>query len=158
MIMLFNFKNHLNIFLILIYLILLNCQLKETAKNHGIVFLENRSKKLTINKTNKNDVINIIGHPHSKSINDENTWVYLERTLNKGKYYKLGKNVLIKNNTLVLSFDQYGILKKKNLYDLDDLKKVKFSKKQTTNELAKRSFVESFLSSIKEKMYSNRKK
>lgn len=139
-------------------MILLNCQLKETAKNHGIVFLENRSKKLTINKTNKNDVINIIGHPHSKSINDENTWVYLERTLNKGKYYKLGKNVLIKNNTLVLSFDQYGILKKKNLYDLDDLKKVKFSKKQTTNELAKRSFVESFLSSIKEKMYSNRKK
>ena len=90
--MLFNFKNHLNIFLILIYLILLNCQLKETAKNHGIVFLENRSKKLTINKTNKNDVINIIGHPHSKSINDENTWVYLERTLNKGKYYKLEKN------------------------------------------------------------------
>jgi outer membrane protein assembly factor BamE (lipoprotein component of BamABCDE complex) len=156
--MLFNFKNHLNIFLILIYLILINCQLKETVKNHGIVFLENRSKKLTINKTNKNDVINIIGHPHSKSINDENTWIYLERTLNKGKYYKLGKNVLIKNNTLILSFDQYGVLKEKNLYDLDDLKKVKFSKKQTTNELSRRSFVESFLSSVKEKMYSNRKK
>ena len=35
--------------------------------------------------------------------------------------------------------------------------KVKFSKKTTENNLRKRSFVESFLQSVKKKMYSGRK-
>ena len=30
---------------------------KEPEKNHGILFLENRSNKLVLNKSNKNDVI-----------------------------------------------------------------------------------------------------
>ena len=38
------------------------------------------------------------------------------------------------------------------------MKKVKFSEKSTKNEITQKSFVESFLSSIKEKMYSNRGK
>ena len=135
-----------------------NCQLKEATNNHGIVFLENRSKKLIIKSSNKNDVISVIGSPHSKSINDENVWIYLERTLNKGKFHKLGKTVLSKNNTLVLYFDKYGVLIQKDFYDLTNLKKVKFSKKTTSNELAQKSFVESFLQSVRAKMYSNRKK
>ena len=156
--MFFNFKNHLNITFLIIYLFLINCQLKEPTKNHGIVFLENRSNKLIIDKSNKNDVLNIIGHPHSKSINNEDVWIYLERTLNKGKFHKLGQHVLTKNNTLVLYFDKFGVLKQKEFYDIDNLKKVKFSEKQTTNELAKTSFIESFLSSVREKMYTNRGK
>ena len=81
------------------------------------MFLENRSNKLIINKSNKNDVIKIIGRPHSKSINDDNIWIYLERILSKGKYHKLGQHVLKKNNTLVLKFDEFGILKSKKMYD-----------------------------------------
>ena len=34
-----------------------------------------------------------MGQPHSKSITDENVWIYLERTLGKGKYHKLGSNM-----------------------------------------------------------------
>ena len=79
--MFFCFKNHFNKLFIVLFIILAACQLQEPTKNHGIVFLENRSNKLTINKSNKNDVIQVIGQPHSKSINDENTWIYLERTL-----------------------------------------------------------------------------
>ena len=48
------------------------CQLKEPQQNHGILFLENRSAKIKIDVSNQNDVIKIIGQPHSKSINDEN--------------------------------------------------------------------------------------
>ena len=107
LIMSFNFKNHFNLVLLLIYLFFTNCQLKEPTKNHGIAFLENRSEKLIVNKTNKNDVLNIIGHPHSSSLDDNQTWIYLERTLNKGKFHKLGQHVLTKNNTLVLYFDKY---------------------------------------------------
>jgi len=131
--------------------------LKEPTKNHGILFLENRSKQLTSNKNNKNDVLRLIGNPHSKSFNDENTWIYIERVLTKGSFHKLGQNVLKTNNILVLTFNKYGILKEKQFFDKSDLNKVKFSKKITENNLAKRSYLESFLSSIKSKMYSNRK-
>ena len=131
--------------------------MQEPTKNHGIVFLKNRSDQLIINKSNKNDAIRIIGQPHSKSINDDDIWIYLERTLTKGKYHKLGKHVLKKNNTLVLKFDKFGILKSKKIYDKNDTNKITFSEKETKNELSKKSFVESFLSSLKQKMYGNRK-
>jgi len=155
--MFFCFKNHFNRLFIVLFIILAACQLQEPTKNHGIVFLENRSNKLIINNSNKNDVIKIIGQPHSKSISDDDIWIYLERTLTKGKYHKLGQHVLKKNNTLVLKFDEFGILKSKKIYDKNNTNKIAFSKKETKNELSKRSFVESFLSSVKQKMYGNRK-
>ena len=51
---------------------------------------------------------------------------------------------------------QEEILIKKDLYNKEDIKKISFSKSKTENQLSKKSFVESFLSSIKEKMYGNR--
>ena len=156
--MFLSFKNHFYRLLIILFIILTGCQLQEPTKSHGIVFLENRSNQLIINKTNKNDVIKIIGQPHATSINDDNTWIYLERTLSKGKYHKLGQHVLQKNNTLLLEFDKFGILKSKKIYDKNDTNKVAFSEKKTKNELSKKSFVETFLSSVKTKMYGNKKK
>ena len=141
----------------MLFFILIGCQLQEPNKNHGIVFLENRAKKLIINESNKNDVIKIIGQPHSKSVDDQDIWIYLERTLGKGKYHQLGKHILKTNNTLVLSFDKYGILETKQIYKKEDVQKILFSKKTTTNEMTKKSFVESFLSSVRSKMYRNRK-
>ena len=141
----------------MLFFILIGCQLQEPNKNHGIVFLENRAKKLIINESNKNDVVKIIGHPHSKSVDDQDIWIYLERTLGKGKYHKLGKHILKTNNTLVLSFDKYGVLETKQVYKKEDVQKILFSKKTTKNEMTKKSFVESFLSSVRSKMYRNRK-
>ena len=79
-----------------------NCSLQQPNKPHGINFLENREKVLTIGKTNKNDVIKLIGNPHSTSLSDNDTWIYFERTITRGKLIKLGQNVLKKNNVLVL--------------------------------------------------------
>ena len=98
-----------------------------------------------------------MGQPHSKSINDDDIWIYVERTLTKGKYHKLGQHVLKKNNTLVLKFDKFGILKDKKIYNKNNTNQIAFSNKETTNELSKKSFVETFLSSLKQKMYGNRK-
>ena len=151
------FKNHFKIKLLMLFFILIGCQLQEPNKNHGIVFLENRAKKLIINESNKNDVIKIMGQPHSKSVDDQDIWIYLERTLGKGKYHKLGKHILKTNNTLVLSFDKYGVLETKQVYKKEDVQKILFSKKTTKNEMTKKSFVESFLSSVRSKMYRNRK-
>ena len=152
--MLFKFKNHFIKISLLLLFFLAGCQLKDPDKNHGILFLENRSKTLILNKTNKNDIINKLGQPHSKSFDNEDIWIYLERTLSKGKYHKLGQHVLKTNNVLVLYFDKYGILTEKKIYTKDNIKEVKFSKNKTENKLSKRSFVESFLSSVREKMYN----
>ena len=144
------------IFSLYIFIILIGCQLQEPTKNHGIIFLKNRSESLIVNKSNKNDVLKVIGQPHSKSISNENEWIYIERVLTKGEYHKLGQNVLKTNNVLVIKFDKYGILKDKKLLNKTNKKKVNFSKNKTENELSQKSFVERFLSSVREKMYRNR--
>ena len=138
------------------FILLLGCQLKEPQKNHGILFLENRSAKLKVDVSNQNDVIKSIGHPHSKSINDENEWFFVERTLTKGEFHKLGKNILKESNILILKFDKYGILKEKKLLTKDDIKKLAFSDKETSNELSQKSFIQNFLTSLRDKMYKKR--
>ena len=135
---------------------MLGCQLKEPQKNHGILFLENRSAKLKVDVSNQNDVIKSIGHPHSKSINDENEWFFVERTLTKGEFHKLGKNILKESNILVLNFDKYGILKEKVFLTKEDIKKLSFSNKETSNELSQKSFVQKFLTSLRDKMYKKK--
>tara|TARA_S200000501_G_scaffold106629_1_gene100077 strand:+ start:249 stop:713 length:465 start_codon:yes stop_codon:yes gene_type:complete len=154
--MFFYFKNHLSVVLCA-FIILSSCQIQEPLKTHGIIYLENRSNKLIINKSNKNDVIRIIGQPQIKNNTKDTSWIYVERILTKGKYHKLGKHVLKENNVLVLNFDKYGVLKSKNFLNKNDIKKIKFSESETENELAQKSFVQKFLESIKQKMYSNRK-
>lgn len=139
--------------LIFIFFILYNCQLQEPTKNHGILFLKNRADKLAVNKSNKNDVIQTIGQPHSKSISDEDNWIYIERVLTKGEFHKLGQNVLKTNNILILTFDKYGVLKKKDFLDKNSKKKISFSENQTRNDISQKSFVEKFLQSLKSKMY-----
>ena len=141
-----------------IFLSLNACQLQEPTQNHGILFLENRAKQLVLNYSNKNDIIKIIGQPHTKSFKDEDNWIYIERVLTKGSFHKLGQNVLKTNNILVLTFDKYGVLKEKQFLNKENLAKIKFSEKITENDLSKASFVESFLASIKAKMYGNKKK
>ena len=139
------------------FIILSGCKLQEPLKTHGIVYLENRSNKLIINKSNKNDVIKIFGQPQIKDSDNIDTWIYLERILTKGKYHKLGKHVVKQNNILILDFNKYGILKNKKLLNKEDINQIKFSKKNTENELSQKNFIRSFLESIRQKMYSNRK-
>ena len=150
-------KFHNNLLYLLVFIILISCKLQEPLKTHGIIFLENRSKKLVLNESNKNDVIKIMGRPHIKEDEIEDSWIYLERILSKGKYHKLGRHILKENNILVLHFDRYGVLNKKKILKKEDIKKLEFSQKITENELSEKSFVQKFLQSVKQKMYSNRK-
>ena len=150
------FRCHINKIFLIIFFILISCQKQDPLKNHGILFLENRSNKLMVNKSNKNDVLQIFGQPHTKTFNEDDTWIYVERTLSKGKYHKLGRHKLKTNNTLILSFDKYGVLVSKDLYDKNKINEIQFSKKETENNLSKKSFVETFLNSVKKKMYGNK--
>tara|TARA_B110000285_G_C15075406_1_gene590421 strand:- start:1065 stop:1538 length:474 start_codon:yes stop_codon:yes gene_type:complete len=150
-------KHYKKLYIIFFLFILNNCQLQEPKKPHGINFLENREKSVTVGKTNQNDVIKLIGNPHSTSLADENTWIYFERTITRGKLIKLGQNVLKENNILELKFNKYGILTNKKIYNKENMNKVRYSKKVTENDITQKSFVAKFLSSVKQKMYSKRK-
>ena len=148
-------KNSYLLFIIIFFTI--GCQRNEVIKTHGISYLEKREKLIIANKANKNDVLEIFGQPATKGMTNNNLWIYIERTKTRGKLLKLGRNYLKKNNVLVLEFDKYGILKKKEFYKKENMKDVKFTKNITENEIRKENFIHSFLSSIRQKMISKRK-
>ena len=144
-------------FLLISFLIITGCQRNEVIKTHGVAFLDKREKLIIVNKSNKNDVIKIIGQPASKGMNDDNLWIYIERTKTRGKLLKLGRTHLKKNNVLVLEFSKYGVLTKKDFFDKDDMNDVNFAKNITENDIRKENFITGFLSSVKQKMESKRK-
>ena len=92
---------------------MVNCQFKEASNTHGILFLENRTNKLIINKSNKNDIKKLLGNPSTKSKFDNDIWIYIERKQTQSELKNLGKMKIFKNDILVLEIDDYGILKKK---------------------------------------------
>ena len=142
---------------IFIFLFTYNCSQNEVIKTHGVAYLNKREKLVIVNETNKNDAMKILGHPSTKGMLNDDLWIYIERTRTRGKLLKLGRNYLVKNNVLVLEFDKYGILKRKEFYNKKKMNEIKFAKNQTENELRKENFIYSFLSSVRQKMLSKRK-
>tara|TARA_B100000315_G_scaffold59962_1_gene54405 strand:+ start:2599 stop:3051 length:453 start_codon:yes stop_codon:yes gene_type:complete len=147
-----------NVYLLVIILFFITaCKQNEVIKTHGIAYLDKREKLIIVNESNKNDTVNILGQPSTKGMTDDNLWIYIERTITRGKLLKFGRNYIKKNNVLVLEFDKYGILKKKEFYDKEKMKKVDFAKNITENDIRKQNFIYSFLSSIRQKMLTKRK-
>lgn len=148
---------HKKILVVIFALFILNaCKLQEPYNNHGIINLVQRSQAIEISKSNTNDVLQIIGQPHTVSIENKDEWIYFERILTKGEFHKLGQNVLKTNNILLLKFDKFGILEDKELIGKDSKNKIVFSKSKTVNELSKKSFVQKFLTSLRSKMYGKK--
>ena len=143
--------------LIIILFFITACQQNEVIRTHGIAYLEKREKLIILNKSNKNDTVSILGQPSTKGMTDNNLWIYIERTKTRSTLFKLGRNYLKKNNVLVLEFNEYGILVKKEFYNKKKMNDVNFAKNITENEIIKENFIESFLSSVRQKMISRRK-
>ena len=157
MFFIFEIKHFKKLILIFLVLILSNCQLKEPIKGHGINFLQNRSEKILVNESNKNDVIKVLGNPHTTSIEDENLWFYFDRKIVSGKLLKFGDSELLENNVLVLNFDKYGVVLNKEYFSKEDMKRIKYSEMKTENPVSKQSFVTTFMQSVRQKMYGKRK-
>ena len=144
-------------FLLASLIFFIGCQRQEVIKTHGVAYLDKREKLIVVNKSNKNDAIEVLGHPATKGMTDDNLWIYIERAKTRGKLLKLGRSYLKKNNVLILEFDKYGVLSKKQLYDKENVKKINFAKAITENDVKKENFIYSFLSSIRQKMEQKRK-
>ena len=137
---------------IIILLIISNCSLNKVVKHHGVHFLEKKQEKLLVTKSNKNDVIKVLGPPSTSSNFDNDVWIYIERKIEKSSVVKLGKRKLTINNVLVLEIDNMGLLVKKDFYDIKDMNNIKFSKNSTETIYAKNSYVYDFLSSMRQKI------
>ena len=102
------------LYIIFIIFVTVSCSLKPIDNYHGVAFLEKKQEKLLINKSNKNDIIKILGSPSTKSILEDDLWIYLENRKTRSSIFKLGKDIELTNNVLVLQIDKKGLLKKKN--------------------------------------------
>ena len=140
------------IIIILIFLLLSNCQRNPVINTHGVPFLDIKQKNLIIKKTNKNDVKKILGHPSTVAIFDNSIWIYIERTRTRGKLLKFGQNITHKNNVLALEFNEYGILTKKDFYNKNQINNINFTQDTTETITRERNFVYSFLSSLRQKI------
>ena len=141
-----------NIFIIFIFFFISNCSLNKVVKHHGVHFLDKKQEKLTLNKSNKNDITEILGPPSTTSTFDNDVWIYIERKNTKSSIIKLGKRKLIVNNVLILEIDNKGLLVKKDFYNKQDMNKISFTEQDTKINYSKRSFVYDFLSSMRQKV------
>tara|TARA_B100001057_G_scaffold261559_1_gene261811 strand:- start:426 stop:896 length:471 start_codon:yes stop_codon:yes gene_type:complete len=137
---------------ILFFLILTHCSLNKVILHHGVHNLEKKQTKLRVNYSNKNDIISLIGPPSTKSTFDNDVFIYIERKTSSSKLTKLGKKRLLANNVLVLEINENGILQKKEFYNLNDMKEIEFDEDITSVNYSKKSFIYSFLSSLREKI------
>ena len=122
------------------------------VKHHGVPFLEKKQSSLTVNETNKNDIINVLGSPSTKSKFDNDVWIYIERKQTQSELKNLGRMKVYKNDVLVLEIDNYGILKKKSFYNIDDMEKIKIVENTTQSGFKKNSFIYNFMSSMRQKI------
>ena len=115
-------------------------------------FLEKKQASLIVNITNKNDIKKILGSPSTYSKFDNDTWIYIERKQTQSKLKNLGKMKIYTNNVLVLDIDNYGILRKKEFYNKDDMKNIKVVEAKTGGGFKRNSFIYNFMSSMRQKM------
>ena len=139
------------IFLTLL-LIISNCKLKPVEKHHGLHYLDKKFKNLEVNRSNKNDILEMLGPPSTKSNFDNDLWIYIERKHKNQSIFKLGAKKIDVNNIIILEINNRGLLVKKDLYDKDDMNALKFSNDSTKTIYRKDQFIYNFLSSLRQKV------
>ena len=138
--------------LILSFVLLASCSFNKIVQHHGVHNLEKKQAKLKVNETNKNDIIELIGPPSTKSTFDNDIFIYIERKTTGSKLSKLGKRKLLKNNVLVLEIDNKGLLLSKKFYNKNDMNEIKFDENVTGIDYSKKSFIYNFLSTLRQKI------
>ena len=140
------------LYIIILSFVVSNCTLNKVNKHHGVPNLEKKQASLIVNKTNKNDIKKLLGIPSTTSKFDNDIWIYIERTQSQSGIIKFGKMEISKNDVLVLEINNYGILKKKEFYNKDDMEKIKIVEATTEAGFKRNSFIYEFMSSMRQKI------
>ncbi len=145
------------IFLFILFFFTINCSVNKVSDTHGFRFLETKTNKILINKTNKNDVKKLIGPPSSvSSFND--IWLYIERKKTNQSIYKLGKKKISKNNILILEFNSMGLVASKKLLKLENMNDIKIAEKVTNKKFKNDNRIYDILSTLRNKLNTTRQK
>ena len=142
----------MRIILLIIFVFVANCKFDKIVNSHGVHYLDKKQKELIVQFSNKNDIIQLLGPPATKSKFNNDLWIYIERKKTRTNLLKLGKKKIFANNVLLLEIDNKGLLAKKDFFDINDMKKINFSDNKTENSKSKKSFVYDFLSSMRQRM------
>ena len=140
------------LYIIFFSLIVTNCSFKPVIKHHGVPYLEKKQALLIINESNKNDIKKILGIPSTTSKFDNDLWIYIERKQTQSKLKNLGRMKIFKNDVLVLEIDNFGILKKKEFYNKNDMENLEIVESTTATGFRRNSFIYDFMSSMRQKM------
>ena len=150
--------SHKNIILVILFIFLVNCSTQKVTRIHGNLSLKNNENFILVNKSNKNDVIKVLGEPSTKSNFDNNVWFYIEQKKQNKSIIKLGKQYIEENNVLTIYFNNKGIVSKKKFLNKNDLKKIEFAKNETKPIYNNSSFMYEFLTSFRDKINAPFKK
>ena len=134
-----------------IFFFTLNCSLNKVSNSHGSRFIETKYDKIVLNKTNKNDVRNLIGPPSSISSFNGN-WFYIERKKTNGSLFKLGKKKLLSNNIIILEFNAMGLVSNKDLLNIKDMEDIKRAEKITKKKYDQDSVLGDIFITLREKI------
>ena len=138
--------------IIIIFLFIVNCSGNKVSNFHGSKQLETKFNIIKVNKTNKNDLVKLIGPPSSVSDFDNNKWFYIERLKTNQSLIKLGKQKIEKNNVLIVQLDNFGVVREKKLLDLENMKDVKYLNTTTEKDFKNESILYNIFSSLREKI------
>ena len=138
--------------IIIIFLFIVNCSGNKVSNFHGSKQLETKFNIIIVNKTNKNDLVKLIGPPSSVSDFDNNKWFYIERLKTNQSLIKLGNQKIERNNVLIVQLDNFGIVREKKLLDLENMKDVKYLNTTTEKDFKNESILYNIFSSLREKI------
>ena len=134
------------------FIFIINCSGNKVSNYHGSKLLESKYSKIQVNITNKNDLIDLIGQPSTKSDFNKNIWFYFERLKSNQSLLKLGTQKIEKNNVLVVELNEKGLIKNKKLYNLENMNDLKFLKDVTNKEFKNKNLFYGVLTSLREKI------
>ena len=140
------------LFIFLLILFVSNCSTKKLENNHGLVNLDKKKDKIIVGKTNKNDVINLLGPASTISTFDDDIWIYIESKKINRSIFKLGSQKLDKNNTLILEFSERSLVKNIEFIDINKMNDINIADKNTEKAYSNNSKLYSILTSLREKI------
>ena len=142
----------IKIIYILIFIFIINCSGNKVSNYHGVKKLEIKYSQIIVNKSNKNDILKIIGPPSSISDFNENKWFYIERLKSNQSLLKLGTQKIKINNILLVELNNKGILIDKKLLNIENMNDLKYLEDTTTKDFKNNNFMFNLLSSLREKI------
>jgi outer membrane protein assembly factor BamE (lipoprotein component of BamABCDE complex) len=135
--------------LVLICFFLFACSLTPNIKVSGVANLEKKQEVLVIGVSNKNDVISYLGESILKESPGDDSWAYIETSEVKNIF---GKKKIIKNNVLLLEFNQRGVLAGKHILNINDINKLDLDKDITNTNALNDSFSKKFFGSMRKRL------